>query len=325
MIPSLKKYQRILIAPLHWGLGHATRCIPLIDHLLSLGKDIAIAGDSESFELLKRRYPELPSYALPSYNVNYSGNMVISMLLQVPKFMLTYRKEIKATKEIVNEWKPEVIISDNRFGVHSPETFNIYLTHQLNIQHKNKMVAHFANTLHRRYIHTFDECWIPDYNDQRLSGRLSDTKNIKINSKYIGALTRLRLSITKPSSDLLIILSGPEPSRTNLEKKLLEKLHTSNKKIVLVRGSNTDRLKKYPTQFDVYDIVDEKKLTYLINTSSKILCRSGYSTIMDLEKYSRPKYYIPTKGQTEQEYLADYHDGRNAVTSIIKLEDFDWI
>ncbi len=315
------QHQRILIAPLHWGLGHATRCIPIIDHLLSLQNEVAIAGDSSSFELLKSRYPNLTAFELPSYNVSYKNSMIISMLLQGPKFMATYRKEIKATKAIVSEWKPDVIISDNRFGVRSTDTHNIYLTHQLNIQHNNKMVALFANKIHRRYIHAFDECWVPDYPDQRLSGRLSDASDIKIECTYIGALTRLELSLTHPTIDLLILLSGPEPSRTDLEKRLVRDLNSSSQKITLVRGTHEKRLAIYPSHFDVYDLVDELELTQLINTSKQILCRSGYSTIMDLQAYTRPKYYIPTQGQTEQEYLAKYHDGKNMTKAIGSVRD----
>ena len=115
MIPTLKKHQRILIAPLHWGLGHATRCIPIIDHLISSGKDVALAGDSASFAILQRRYPNLPSFELPAYNVRYSRSMTLGILLQGPKLMATYRKELKEVDRIVNDWQPDVIISDNRF------------------------------------------------------------------------------------------------------------------------------------------------------------------------------------------------------------------
>ena len=136
MIPTLKKHQRILIAPLHWGFGHATRCIPIIDHLISSGKDVAIAGDSASFAMLQRRYPNLTSFELPSYNVRYGSSMTLSMLLQGLKLMVTYRKELKEVDRIVKDWQPNVIISDNRFGVRHKDSHNIYLTHQLNIQHK---------------------------------------------------------------------------------------------------------------------------------------------------------------------------------------------
>lgn len=313
MIPTLTKHKRILIAPLHWGLGHATRCIPIIDHLLSLGKEVAIAGDSTSFAMLQRRYPELASYELPSYNVSYSNSMTLSMILQGPKLMTTYRKEIKETDRIVKEWKPDAIISDNRFGVRHKSTYSIYLTHQLNVQHQNKQIAKFANLLHRKFIHQFDECWIPDDFKNSLSGRLSDSSAMKIPCIYVGALTRLKLAVTNPTIDLLAILSGPEPSRTHLEKSIISDTSLSDKSIYLIRGTETQRLTNYPANFKVYDIVDQQELTTLINTSSAIICRSGYSTIMDLQDYDRPKFYIPTKGQTEQEYLAKYHEGRNGV------------
>jgi len=162
MITTLKQHQRILIAPLHWGFGHATRCIPIIDHLISLEKDVAIAGDNTSFAMLKRRYPNLTSFELPSYKVRYGYSLTLSMFLQGPRLIATYRKELKEVDRIVKEWQPDVIISDNRFGVRHKDTHNIYLTHQLNIQHRKKSIALFANLLHRRFIHRFDECWIPD-------------------------------------------------------------------------------------------------------------------------------------------------------------------
>lgn len=314
MLPTLEKYNRILIAPLHWGLGHATRCIPIIDHLLALGKEIAIAGDSSSFEMLKRQYPTLQSIELPSYNVRYSTSMTMNMLLQGPKLMATYRQEKKVIDLTVKEWQPDCIISDNRFGVRNEHTHNIYLTHQLNIQHKNNSIARFANLIHGRFIHRFDECWVPDDTNRSLSGRLSDSSKINIPCTYIGALTRLRLSLKKESIELLVILSGPEPARTNLEKSIVSNHSLSEMKVHLVRGTNSKRLTVYPVTFTVTDIVDQKELTDLINSAAAILCRSGYSTIMDLQAYDRPKYFIPTKGQTEQEYLAEYHNGKNGVT-----------
>ena len=320
MIPTLNTYTRILIAPLHWGLGHATRCMPIIDHLLSLGKEVAIAGDSSSFAMLQRRYPHLASYRLPSYNVRYSSSMTLSMLLQGPKLMATYRKEIKATDNIVKEWQPEVIISDNRFGVRHKATHNIYLTHQLNIQHKNKGIAKFANHLHRRFIHRFDECWIPDDKERSLSGRLSSCTEIHIPCSYVGALTRLKLSLTDPTIDLLAILSGPEPSRTQFEQSIINNQSLSHKTIHIVRGTDNKRLDNYPDNFIIHNIVDQQQLTVLINSSASIICRSGYSTIMDLQSYNRRKYFVPTEGQTEQEYLSEYHDGKNGVIVLRKGE-----
>jgi len=307
LIPTLPKYNRILIAPLHWGLGHATRCIPIIDHFISLGKEIAIGGDSQSFELLKRKYPDLTAFKLPAYNIRYSGNMTVSMFLQGPKLLRTYRKEKEEAKNIVKEWKPDVIISDNRFGVRSNNTHNVYLTHQLNIQHHNKFIAYLANAIHQKYINAYDECWVPDDTQRSLSGRLSDSSKIKIQCSYIGGLTRLQLVLVQSMIDVLVILSGPEPARSNFESSLVNQLQNRKGKVVLVRGTNSQRKIIYPKNISVFDIVDQAQLSNLINTAACIVCRSGYSTIMDLQAYNRKIIYVPTKGQTEQEYLAEHH------------------
>ena len=37
--------RRVLIAPLNWGIGHATRCIPIIKRLLEAGKEVIVAAD----------------------------------------------------------------------------------------------------------------------------------------------------------------------------------------------------------------------------------------------------------------------------------------
>lgn len=313
MIPNLDGKQRVLVAVLHWGLGHATRCIPIIDHLLSKGKIVAIAGDSESLKFLKRRYPKLKSFDLPSYNITYDNDhMAWSMAKQLPKIYRTYKREYKVTQGIVNEWKPDTIISDNRFGVRSDYTYNIYLTHQLNILHHNATIAKLANVIHRRFIHTYDECWIPDDSQQTLSGILSNNSLVNTPCTYIGALTRLNVIPVKEYIQYLIILSGPEPARSNLETEIVNIVSESiNSSVVLVRGTTKKSLITFPTNMVKYDIVDSKELESLINQSACIISRAGYSTIMDLQNFTRPKYYIPTPGQTEQLYLAKFHHGKN--------------
>ena len=48
---------RILVAPLDWGLGHATRCIPIIHELLQQNIEVWLAAEGEQEALLKKEFP----------------------------------------------------------------------------------------------------------------------------------------------------------------------------------------------------------------------------------------------------------------------------
>lgn len=307
MLPLLHDSRRILVAPLHWGLGHATRCIPIIDHYLSLGKEVAIAGDSSSFDLLKKRYPDLPAFDLPAYNISYGKNMVWSIMSQSLHLLSTYNKEKKRIKKLVKEWQADTIISDNRFGVYHPDVHNIYLTHQTNILHDIKLIALVANRIHHSFINQYDECWIPDYEDSRLSGRLSQGK-VRIPYQYIGPLTRLEIPHQQEDIDVLVLLSGPEPARTHFAENLLKIMaHYQHYRIVWINGKEDSMMTNHKHILE-YGLVGREKIAEMIARSRIIISRSGYSTIMDLDGMHKTVIFVPTPGQTEQEYLAQHHN-----------------
>ena len=43
----------------------------------------------------------------------------------------------KWLKEIIKKYKIDIIISDNRYGLHNKELFSIFVTHQLLIKSSN--------------------------------------------------------------------------------------------------------------------------------------------------------------------------------------------
>jgi UDP:flavonoid glycosyltransferase YjiC (YdhE family) len=64
----------ILIAPLNWGLGHATRCIPIIKALQENNYIPIIASDGIALELLQKEFPYVQTLKLPSYKIEYAKN-----------------------------------------------------------------------------------------------------------------------------------------------------------------------------------------------------------------------------------------------------------
>ncbi|MCK4562601.1 MAG: glycosyltransferase, partial [Flavobacteriaceae bacterium] len=244
--------KKILIAPLNWGLGHATRCIPIINALLKEGFEPILAGDGDSLKLLQKEFSELKSYLLPSYNIQYTKkgeNLKYKLLFDVPQIIKAVKKEQELVNKIIEKEGVTGLISDNRFGVYSKKIPSVYITHQINVL--SGFSTFLTSKIHQRIISKFDECWIPDYESKpNLAGKLSDSKSVKLPLKYISPISRFVNEISSfegmtnnKKHDLLILLSGPEPQRSLLEEKLLEELKSYSKKVLFIRGIISDKEK----------------------------------------------------------------------------------
>jgi uncharacterized protein (TIGR00661 family) len=305
------KNKTIFISPLDWGFGHSTRCVPIIYKLLKTNKVIIGITDvnKQFFEL---HFPDLQKINVPSYGIKYSKRLPVwlKILSQFSKIKAVIRQEQKLLEKILIENSIDVVISDNRFGLYNKQTENIFITHQLKIV--APFFSEYATKINLKYIHNFSRVWVPDHKNQsdRLSGKLSDSADITIPVEYIGPQSALSIyDLNTPPierSDYLILLSGVEPQRTILENNLLDKFKFSNKKITLVRGSETE-IKLENKNIAVINFAYGAELKNLILNAETIICRSGYSTLMDLNFLKKEKLIlIPTPGQTEQEYLAQY-------------------
>jgi len=312
--------KKIIVAPLNWGLGHASRCVPMIHLLIKNNFTPILASDGNALVFLRKEFPALESFTLPSYNIHYGKNLKISLFFQLPKIWVAVRKEQKVIQKFIEKNKDVVgIISDNRFGVRNKNTPSVYITHQLNVL--SGITSFFTSKIHQNIIRKFDECWIPDNNKSEFSGKLSSSK-YNFNSKFIGVLSRFKKESIQKSIDVLILLSGPEPNRTFLEKKLKKEFLNSDKKIALVQGKVENQQKKsMDKNIIVYNYLLSNELQRLLNMSKIVVCRSGYSSIMDLAVLEKKVFFIPTKNQTEQEYLATYLSEKKIVPSCVE-EDF---
>jgi len=318
--------KKILIAPLNWGLGHATRCVPIINALIKEDFQPILAGDGDSLKLLQKEFPKLKSYQLPSYDIQYTKkgkHLKYKLLLDTPKILKIVKEEERIVSRIIKKENIQGIISDNRFGVRSYKIPSVYITHQINVL--SGITTFITSKFHQKIISKFDECWVPDYKSSpNLAGKLSHINNSKLNLKYISPISRFNLVIpTDPDSyregmtnskkyDIMVLLSGPEPQRTILEEKLLNELKTYPKKVLFVRGVISDKeISTENTNVDIVNFMLQKDLQKAILESKIVIARSGYSTIMDLEKLRAKAFFIPTPGQFEQEYLAKYLEDQN--------------
>ncbi len=298
--------KRILVAPLNWGLGHATRCIPIINALFEQGFEPVIASDGGALNLLKTEFPNLESYELPSYNIRYSSSAFFfgsKLFLQVPHIIKTIASEKKLTSRLVREKNLSGIISDNRWGVRSKVVPSVFITHQVNVL--SGITTFLSSSLHRRYISKFDECWIPDNEGEpNLSGKMGHISGSSLNLKYIGILSRFQKQNFLVKYDIAVILSGPEPQRNILEKILKKELANKNLKILLVRGVVEPKQKcETKSNITIYNFMTSGELEELLNQSNLVICRPGYTSLMDMAVLEKRVFVIPTPGQYEQEYL----------------------
>ncbi|UZH56353.1 glycosyltransferase [Salinimicrobium tongyeongense] len=299
--------RRILVAPINWGLGHATRCILIIKKLEEQGFTPILASDGAALTLLKKEFPHLQAFGLPSYNITYTkkGSLLkLKLLFDSPHILRNIRKEKQATQLLVEKLNLHGIISDNRFGVRHPHVPSVYITHQLNVLSGN--TTFLSSRLHRKYIKKYDQYWVPDAPGKlNLSGVLGHSKMAFPEVNYLGVISRFKKEDLPRKYDYTVLLSGPEPQRSILEEILLKELSKSSGRILFVRGVVDEKAPRLNTPYlSIKNYLFGKELEQALNSSEVVIARSGYTTLMDLARLEKRAFFIPTPGQFEQEYLA---------------------
>lgn len=300
-------------------MGHATRCVSLINRLKQL--NTVVIGVTPSTEgVFNEHFPELKKVYIEPYHIKYSTKLSVTLKLLFDSYRIfkVIKKENNQLKQIVKENNINLIISDNRFGLYHKDVESIYITHQLNIQ--ANYFSNIANYIHSNYIKKFHKIWVPDYENEThcLAGDLSRNTRYK-NVEYIGPLSRLEKLDEIIKFDYLFLLSGPEPLRTQFEKQLIELSKTTQKNIALVRGSSLKTEFMYNSNLVIFDMPNERVLSRLILGAEHVFCRSGYSTLMDLHLLNKHEItLIPTPGQYEQEYLANYWKNKFGARVVIQ-------
>jgi uncharacterized protein (TIGR00661 family) len=302
---------RVLIAPLDWGLGHATRCIPLIRAFISLGWEAVIATDGDGETLLKQEFPQLVFIKLAGYDVEYSSAgwmMPLKILMQVPKIKSAIKKESFWLQNVIDQLKIDLVVSDNRYGLHTEKVPCIFLTHQLKIKAPYKWIEKKLQHNNFRYISRFTECWIPDDEKYPLAEELSHPKELHpFPLKYIGPLSRFERQHENIIYKYCFLISGPEPQRSLLEKKVVEEVISIKENVIIVRGKpGSNEGFDLPQNITIANHLEGETLQKALNASEYIICRSGYTSIMEIAALQKRSILIPTPGQTEQEYLAEH-------------------
>jgi len=318
--------KKLLVAPLDWGLGHATRCVPIIRDLLNNSCEVWLAGEGAQEKLLREEFSSLPFLPLKGYRIKYSGNaLALKMLMQIPSILRSIKDENDWLKAKVEEHGFDAVVSDNRYGLYHEKIFSVFITHQLRIKSSlGKLSEDILQNWNYKLINKFNECWVPDEaGENNLAGDLSHPIKLpSIPVKYTGPLSRFeKKNIEEIKDHLLIILSGPEPQRTILENILIEQVVDYKGTATIVRGLPTEKnIIPSTNQILFYNHLIAEELNNEMQKAEFVIGRSGYSTVMDITALKKKSILIPTPGQTEQEYLADHLKKKRFAWSVKQKE-----
>jgi UDP-N-acetylglucosamine transferase subunit ALG13 len=258
--------------------------------------------------ILEQEFPALQKLELPPYAISYSSLLPVWMklLMNWRRISSLMRQEHQLLGEFAKKYDIDTVISDSRYGLHNEALHSVLITHQLFV--RSPVMPGTTQRVNKRFLANFNEVWVPDYEDESrsLGGELSHGELFHARINFIGPQSRLQPALgSTEHSDYLFLLSGPEPQRSLFEKKIIARCKHLKGKKILVRGTKTPE--PFVDDLSIYDCPTAEKLASLISGADTVVCRSGYSTLMDLHLFNKKKLVlVPTKGQTEQEYLADY-------------------
>ena len=321
-------HKRVLISPLDWGLGHATRLIPVIDYLNSHNYRILLGGSGKSATLLRKLYPDFDYVNLPSPGISYAKNpsfLVMKILLQLPCLLFSIFWEHLLVNRICKKFQIDLIISDNRYGLFSGKAYSVIITHQISpvLPDYLKWTEYLLYHTIKRMVEKFDECWIPDFNNVKfnLTGKLSHRFKLPVNAFFIGLLSRFQ---NEPELfeeyheyekyDVVVIASGPEPQLSLFIEYIISQADAISYKVMLICAFAEKAFWKNPDRNKFLTIVphlDQFTFKEILKHAGLIICRSGYSTIMDLVTVGKKAVLVPTPNQPEQEYLSAYLSEKN--------------
>ncbi|MFN5621009.1 MAG: glycosyltransferase, partial [Flavobacteriales bacterium] len=301
--------KNIWVAPLDWGLGHATRCVPLINRLLAEGHHVYLASNGRSARWLANYFPKLEVHTdIPDYAVTYpiSGSMQFHFLKESPRLLRVIRAEHDWLAQFAERHAIDEVYSDNRYGLYHERIPCFIITHQLFIR-APWYARRLLYWMTHHYIQRFDQCLVPDYEGAvNLSGELSHGRGVPQNVRYIGPQSRFSEVFAEenvPCYDVVALISGPEPTRSEFQRQLLHRLLGSQRSALMVCGTPDESFDRQEGNVRLVSHLPDAQLAGVLKSAGHIICRPGYSTIMDLHVLGCKAEFIPTPGQTEQEYL----------------------
>ncbi|GIV26626.1 MAG: glycosyl transferase [Bacteroidia bacterium] len=301
------RHQRIFISALDWGMGHLNRTAALIIKLCEQNEIIIFSSPSQK-KFYSQLFPKLKQIDITSNYVQFHPSSLFKTFLHSFRFVPSIYQENQTLRRFIkNNFKPELIISDHRYGFYHPDTKNIFVTHQVKLQTSSYLSV--FNKIHQRLLMHFDELWIPDYENEEesLAGKLSHPDNPILPVHYIQPQSLMQKKQMNKDIDYLFIISGTES-----ERKYFEKAFEKISQILLHKNPSlkVNIIGSYKVDGHLwFGWKNFEETNQLMCRSKNIITRAGYTTLMDWQKIndiSQQLYLINTPHQYEQQYLFHY-------------------
>lgn len=309
--------KKVLLAPLDWGLGHATRCIPVITAFIELGYQVTVATEGAHEIILREAFPSMTFLKLKGYGIRYSkkaDGFAFKMIVQIPRILYNIFREFWWLYKTNRHQQFDLIISDNRLGFFHLKTPSVFITHQLNMQTPFNWSTNLLQCILYKWLKLFYAMvWVPDMEgDQNLSGILGNpTVKPSVPVWYMNCLSRLNTYASKqetetaPTHLFLGILSGPEPQRSIFQDILWAEGNRLKQPFKLIAGTAGQPNNHAVSEFgSIVPHLDGPEMVKAIENAKYIISRGGYTSLMELIPLNKLLILVPTPGQTEQEYLA---------------------
>lgn len=302
--------KRVLLSPLNWGMGHVARCIPLVRELLANSNEVIVCCDENQESFFKDFFPALcyvPHQGYP-FEFNGEGEWEKDILKSFRKLKSRLKLEEKQVDKYCDIFKPDVIISDQRYGFRHKTVPSIFITHQLNLPTSG--LYKIAQLENRFKLSKFSAIWVYDAPNGYLAGKLSCNNKGKVS--YLGSKSRFNINEENILYKYTAIISGPRPYCDAFFDEVKNKFVGMNEPTVIISNSQLAKtsLKKMG-KCKVLIQPKHKLMEKVLNASDCIVSRAGYTTLMDLEVLQKKAILVPTKGQKEQLYLANYHKDKS--------------
>ena len=306
---------KALVAPLDWGLGHATRCAPIVREFLEKGCDVELAVTRGNAAILREMFPDVRQRLAPSYNIVYPKhgyNMAFWLLKNSAHLRAVMRAEHHYAEEMVERHGYDILVSDNRFAFRSRKAKSVYMTHQCRIAFPKmfRMFEAFGAAWHASVMSRFDEVWVPDVPEfPGYAGSLSHVERCPRPLKFVGPLSRFAMlpltQSTEKDLGIVAVVSGVEPARSRFASRLSSVLPQIPGKHVVILGK-PDSTRKSWTAGNVtfYNHLPTQEFAEVISRAGWVISRGGYSTVMDMAVLGAKCIFVPTPGQYEQVVLA---------------------
>ncbi|MGH8215001.1 MAG: glycosyltransferase [Rhodanobacteraceae bacterium] len=320
--------RRILYGVYHWGLGHATRSLGLIQALLERGDEVTIlmqpgAGMSLLQSELGDACEYFPFRDTPAPFSRYPVVFYLRMTAAMPWVLAGYRREHRVTEKLVAERHFDCVVSDSRFGVWSSEVPSYCIFHSIHqvVPFFSRFTERVTEWGQRDLLKGFTKILIPDVADNGgLSGWLGHDPDFDWGEGrlvHIGPLSSVPRMDVEQDIDVFFSVSGIEPQRGLLEDLVLAALPRLSGKIVVTLGRpKNDGERREIAGATVHGYLNRERQAEMLNRAKLVMTRSGYTTLMELAGLGRRALFVATPGQSEQEYLARFHRERGHVWSV---------